>query len=154
MAEQSRGEIRRITIKKTLVKVMGEEEYRWVVSKEFPEAIANRGKDTIEWSFAPDSGPVSAHFQFTYRDKHPLFKAGGFSRDNKGNARPGGGLTRDKTAVLKPGETLVLDVHDDACRRTNPHYYAVWIQDPSLPDGGTYAVGPDLNPPPDVTVGP
>ena len=115
---------------------------QWVVDE--PAAMVWRGLDKVTWTLVPDprGHKVSAHFQFP---DMKLFV------DLKGKDR----LSKDKTAhILKPTESLTLKVHRGACRRTNPHHYAVWIRDETHRHGGTYAVGKDLNPPPEMTVGP
>jgi hypothetical protein len=115
---------------------------RWVVGK--PRGRPNRGVDQMEWMLLPDPDghAVSAQFQFT---DMTLFK----NPDGQSD------LTPDMTArIPKAGGSLTLALHPDACRRTNPHRYAVWIRDDKLPDGGVYAVGEDLNPPPEISVGP
>ena len=112
---------------------------RWVVTA--PAASAWRGLDSIRWTLDPgNTHPgVSAHFQFADMDL--------FENDPA--------LTQDRTAVIaRSGDELILKVHKQACRRTNPHFYAVWISDRTHPNGGEYAVGEDRNPPPEVTVGP
>jgi hypothetical protein len=112
---------------------------RWVVTS--PAASAWRGLDSIRWTLAPDDAhsDVSAHFQFADME---LFE------DDPA-------LTPDRTAMIaRAGDELILKVHKHACRRTNPHLYAVWISDRAHPNGGEYAVGQDRNPPPEVCVGP
>lgn len=103
-----------------------------------------RGR-TLEWKLYPDprdkKNPVEAHFQFGHDDlvQNP---AGGRT------------LTRDLTARIKgPNQSLVLKLKDDADRRRNPRRYAVWVKDASLPAGGVFAVGADMNPPPEIEVG-
>jgi hypothetical protein len=102
-----------------------------------------REPDSVCWTLAGDPrSKVSAHFQFTDPD---LFTGYTGVRD----------LTRDLTAqIKKPGGTLRLKLKRSACRRRNPRYYAVWIQDPSLKGGGQFAVGASGNPPPELEVGP
>jgi hypothetical protein len=104
-----------------------------------------RGLDKVEWTLIRDgypNSPVSAHFQFADLD---LFTD--FGKQDR--------LSKDKTAKIGARQdSLTLQVHADANRRTNPHHYAVWISDKDHPDGGSYAVGKDLNPPPEITVGP
>ena len=68
----------------------------------------------------------------------------------------GPGLTRDWTAAIGPTsgsgpKSLTLGIHHEATRKKK-HYYAVWVCDPALHKGGTYAVG--HNPPPEIDVGP
>jgi hypothetical protein len=113
------------------------EKGKWVVT-----ALAGsawRGLDSVRWTLVSDDDDVTAHFQFADMD---LFEK---SPD----------LTPDKTAkIAGTAKSLTLKIDKDACRRTNPHYYAVWIIDKKLKYGGGYAVGPDLNPPPEITVGP
>lgn len=129
--------------------------WRWIVDT--PSGKVHRGvkpengdpgrdPDTIEWTLHPDpndkDNPISAHFQFAHVD---LLE--GFTGIED--------LTRDLTAVIpKPGGTLALKLKKDACRRKNPRYYAVWIQDEAHPQCGEFAVGEDGNPPPEMEVGP
>jgi hypothetical protein len=125
---------------------------RWAVGK--PEGKLHRGEppvgggggrdpDSIRWTLAGDpAAPVSAHFQFTDADL--------FVSDPDPNA-----LTRDLTAVIAaPGDSLVLTVKPMACRRRNPRHYAVWIEDKREGGQSGFAVGPDLNPPPELEIGP
>lgn len=120
---------------------------RWTVER--PRGKVHRGidgerdPDWVEWTLRADKNKaVSAHFQFAHRD---LLE--GFTGVDD--------LTRDLTAVIpEPGGTLTLKIKKDACRRKNPRYYAVWIQDEDLDSGGEFAVGEDGNPPPDMEVGP
>jgi hypothetical protein len=112
------------------------EKGKWVVT-----ALAGsawRGLDSVRWTLVSDDNDVTAHFQFADMD---LFEK---SPD----------LTPDKTAIVGTPKSLTLKIDKDACRRTNPHYYAVWIIDKKLKNGGEYAVGPDRNPPPEINVGP
>jgi hypothetical protein len=99
----------------------------------------------LEWTLMPDpqdkKNPVEAHFQFGHDD---LVQ----------NAPKSRSLTRDLTAMInKPRGTLKLKLKDEACRRKNPRRYAVWVKDDTLPHGGTFAVGEDMNPPPEIDVG-
>jgi hypothetical protein len=103
-----------------------------------------RGLDKVEWTLIRDKDHphVAAHFQFP---DMKLFAD--FGKQDR--------LSKDKTAKIGARQdSLTLLVHADANRRTNPHHYAVWISDKDHPDGGEYAVGKDLNPPPEITVGP
>jgi len=100
----------------------------------------------VKWVLHPDPDdpekPISAHFQFTH---YKLVE----NLDEKRQD-----LTPDLTAViLKPGGKLSLKVKDLAERRDPPHYYAVWINDPDMPNGGCFATGEDGNPPPEMDVG-
>lgn len=115
---------------------------KWVVSE--PLAAVWRDIDKVEWKLVRDQNHlhVSAHFQFA-----DLSLFTDFDEQDR--------LSKDKTAVIGADEeTLTLKVHKDACRRTNPHHYAVWISDKEHRHGGEYAVGKDLNPPPEISVGP
>jgi hypothetical protein len=109
-------------------------------------ADPGRDPDTIEWTLHPDPNDkdkaISAHFQFAHGD----LLTGYTGVDD---------LTRDLTAVIaKSGGTLELKLKKSACRRKNPRYYAVWIQDDDLEHGGEFAVGEAGNPPPEMQVGP
>ncbi|HEX6790859.1 MAG TPA: hypothetical protein VF247_06085 [Candidatus Krumholzibacteria bacterium] len=114
---------------------------KWMVTS--PDGMVWRGLDKVEWKLVRGEKPdVEAHFQFP---DMKLFAD--FGKQDR--------LSKDKTAKIgKREDNLVLQVHADACRRSNPHYYAVWISDREHPNGGEFAVGQDLNPPPEVTVGP
>jgi hypothetical protein len=115
---------------------------KWTVTE--PDGMVWRGLDKVEWKLVRDDEHphVEAHFQF------PDMKL--FADSGKEDR-----LSKDKTAKIGNREdSLVLQVHAEACRRTNPHYYAVWISDQKHPNGGEFAVGKDLNPPPEVSVGP
>ncbi|MDH3197531.1 MAG: hypothetical protein OEO21_04750 [Candidatus Krumholzibacteria bacterium] len=116
-------------------------EGRWMIEK--PKGKLNRGIDSVEWTLHGKKGDaVTAHFQFPAVD---LLENDPDQHD----------LTRDMTArIAGPGETLKLKVQEGACRRRNPRYYAVWIRDETLANGGEYAVGEDGNPPPELQVGP
>lgn len=114
---------------------------RWRVTD--PGVVA-RGTQ-IEWTLLPDpedkKNPVEAHFQFGHDDLV----------QNLPGER---GLTRDLTAVIgKPNGKLKLKLRDNACRRSNPRRYAVWVKDATLRGGGEFAVGQDMNPPPEIDVG-
>jgi len=115
---------------------------RWIVEK--PKGKPERGADFVEWTLHPDPDghAVSAHIQLADMS---LFT----------NLPGGRDLSPDMVATISEiNKPLTLAVHPDACRRTNPHRYAVWIRDEKHPNGGMYAVGEDLNPPPEVNVGP
>lgn len=111
---------------------------KWVVSK--PQGKVWRGVDKVEWTLIREGHPdASAHFQFSNMK---------LLADLDGQHR----LSKDMTASIgKDDVSLTLQVHGEACRRTKSHHYAVWISDTN---GGEYAVGEDLNPPPELNVGP
>lgn len=114
---------------------------RWRVTD---PGMVERG-NSIEWTLVPDprdkKNAVEAHFQFGHDDLV----------QNEPSSRS---LTRDLTAVIrKPNGKLKLKVKDDACRRKNPRRYAVWVKDATLTGGGEFAVGQDMNPPPEIDVG-
>lgn len=114
---------------------------RWRVAD---PGVVPRGNH-VEWTLMPDpknkKNPVEAHFQFGHDDL----------LQNLPKTRS---LTRDLTAVIdKPNGKLQLKLQDNACRRKNPRRYAVWVKDPTLRGGGEFAVGADLNPPPEIDVG-
>lgn len=118
---------------------------QWVVDT--PGGKVIRGKDTVEWELiAAKTDAVTAQFQFVGE----LFT----NLDGRDD------LTKDWTAKISgPGKTLKLLVSRNAGRAGDgemgyPRHYAVWVNDPSLPGGGAFAVGPDRNPPPEVIVGP
>lgn len=118
---------------------------QWVV--ETPRGKVNRETDTVRWTLESRQKGVSARFQFP---------AGLFVNPDRARrqtrTRP---LTRHKTTHMEAsGNRLSLKVDPQADRRKNPFYYAVWINDASLPHGGAFAVGGDRNPPPEVVVGP
>lgn len=103
-----------------------------------------RGRHLV-WRLYPDpedkKNPVEAHFQFGHDD---------LLRNHPGQRS----ITRDLTAVItKPHGKLELKLDDEACRRRNPRRYAVWVKDATLPHGGVFAVGEDMNPPPEIDVG-
>ena len=117
------------------------EKGQWVVDT--PPKKVTRGVDTVEWEIhGSKKDAVAAFFQFPAVDLFTNMPG----RDD---------LTKHRTAKISgPGETLTLLVSASADRRQNPYYYAVWVNDPSLPGGGAYAVGGDRNPPPEIIVGP
>ena len=120
------------------------EEGRWKVIRDDKKEKFLRGQD-LAWTLHPDpdnpENLVSAHFQFTDAD---------LIENQPKNTE----LTQDWTASIpEPGKKLHVKVKDLADRRFNPRHYAVWIVDPSLANGGQFAVGEDGNPPPEMDVG-
>ncbi|UCH83641.1 MAG: hypothetical protein JSW50_14495, partial [Candidatus Latescibacterota bacterium] len=87
---------------------------------------------------------LKAHFQFTYTDLVDNYNQKRLSDDLVAHIPDPNGQKYDNTLTLK--------IKDLACPRHNPRYYAIWIEDSSLPSGGMFAVGD--NPPPEMDVGP
>lgn len=116
---------------------------RWVVRRDDPGKKFHRGVP-VEWELHADpqdkGNVVEAHFQFTDLD---------LMENPSGKHQ----LTQDLTASVAGPGVLKLRVQEKACRRRNPRHYAVWIKDETLPGGGVFAVGEDLNPPPEIDVG-
>ena len=116
---------------------------RWIVEK--PRGKPLRGIDEVEWTLVAGAGEdISAHIQLPEME---LFA----------NLPGRSDLSKDMTAALTAKKkTLKLKVHPRAkCRDGEDlHRYAVWIWDRKHPEKSTYAVGEDLNPPPEITVGP
>jgi hypothetical protein len=110
-----------------------------------PEWPNKERHDTVTWKLDPDGPDASVYFQFPPR----LF----LNVPNSGDTS----LSKDMTAAIDGrGGTLTLELDVSADRRTQPYYYAVWIQ-PRDPKFGTgaYAVGlPGRNPPPEINIGP
>lgn len=135
--------VRRISIKK-VYQSASTSKAKWVAVRDHRAKPIPRGYD-LEWKLFPDPrnkhNPIEAHFQFGHNDlvqNHPR-------RRN---------LTRDLTAFIrKPNGKLELKLRDLADRRRNPRRYAVWVRDETMPHGGVFAVGEDMNPPPEIDIG-